>query len=271
MKNPIQQQIQIDVVKKVAHQFLGMEHFSLFGLLMVVLFFLGAGWLPDAGTNLLLPGGTRAVGWWQLSGSFAIFSIFGLLIRHSILHRQQVKIVAGTPPAARILIIFLSSCDKRLWEAFQRGCTLPTPEQLLGTSWEMPLLAIRHHLPRLEQLYVFTSAGEKGTHQQFTLFHQILAGNYPELQTIELTGEGTDFENMAEVHRELDQLYARFDSLSAFTADDIMLDITGGQKSNSIAGALATLAEGRQFQYISTVTKQVLSYDLVIDQRPQAA
>jgi len=73
MKNPIQQHIQIDAVKKVAHQFLGMEQFSLVALFMVAVFFLGAGWLPDAVTNLLLPGGTSKAGWCQLAGSSAIF------------------------------------------------------------------------------------------------------------------------------------------------------------------------------------------------------
>jgi len=129
----------------------------------------------------------------------------------------------------------------------------------------MPLLAIRHHAERLEQLYVFTSSGESGTHHQFQRFHTIVAAAFPKLKVIELTGEGTDFENMAEVHKELDRLYDQFDHLKSYGADDIMLDITGGQKPNSIAGALATLAEGRRFQYVSTVNKKVLCYDLVVD------
>jgi len=129
----------------------------------------------------------------------------------------------------------------------------------------MPFLAIRYHIERLEELYVFTSSGDSGTHHQYRCFHNVVTSNYPKLKIIELTGEGTDFENMAEVHKELDQLYAQLDSLHTFTADDIILDITGGQKPNSIAGALATLAEGRRFQYVSTVNKKVLCYDLVVD------
>lgn len=265
MKNPIQQHIQVNAVKKVAHQFLGMEQFSFVALLMVVVFFLGAGWLPDAGTNLLLPGGEKLVGWWQLAGSSAIFIFFSFVIRHKIKQQQQVRIVASTPPSARILIIFLSSCKSELWEKMQQTSQPAGVGELAGTSWEMPLLAIRHHAERLEQLYVFTSSGEFGTHHQFKRFHEIVVAAYPKLKVIELTGEGTDFENMAEVHKELDQLYDQFDHLKSYGADDIMLDITGGQKPNSIAGALATLAEGRRFQYVSTVNKKVLCYDLVVD------
>lgn len=264
MKNPIQQHIQIDAVKKVAQQFLGMENFSFVALFMVALFFLGAGWLPDAGTNLLLPGGQKAVGFGQLAGSLIVFSIFGLIIRHKIKHQQQVRIVASSPPSARILIVFLSSCRKDILEKLQKSESI-SPEELIGTSWEMPLLAIRHHAERLEQLYVFTSSGDQGTHHQYRYFHDIVAAAYPKLNIIELTGEGTDFENMAEVHKELDQLYDQFDHLACYGSDDIMLDITGGQKPNSIAGALATLADGRRFQYVSTVNKKVLCYDLVVE------
>jgi len=97
MKNPIQQHIQIDALKKVAHQFLGMEQFSLVALLIVALFFLGAGWLPDAATNLLLPGGAKLVGWWQLVGSSTIFILFGFLIRHKIKNSNRCVLW----PAAR--------------------------------------------------------------------------------------------------------------------------------------------------------------------------
>jgi len=97
MKNPIQQHIQIDAVKKVAHQFLGMEQFSLVALFMVAVFFLGAGWLPDAVTNLLLPGGTSKAGWCQLAGSSAIFIFFGFRIRHKIKNKSRY----GLLPAAR--------------------------------------------------------------------------------------------------------------------------------------------------------------------------
>lgn len=264
MKNPIQRHLQADAVKKVAHQLLGMDHFSVIALFMVALFFLGAGWLPDAGTNLLLPGGIKKTGWFQLAGSVIVFTFFGLLIRYNLKKQQQVKIVTSSPPLARILIIFLSTCSKTLWERLQAKEEV-TVEQLVGTSWEMPLLAIEYHQKRLEQLFVFTSAGANGTHHQFKAFHDIIAARYPKLKIIEMTGEGTDFEDMATVHRELDQLYEQFDRLPEYGSQDIILDITGGQKPNSIAGALATLAEGRQFQYVSTVNKKVLCYDLVVD------
>lgn len=268
MKNPIQQHIQVDAVKKVAHQFLGMENFSLIALLMAALFFLGAGWLPDAGTNLLLPGGQKMVGIYQLTGSLIVFSVFGLVISHKIKHQQQVKIVVSSPPSARILIIFLSSCNKQLLETLKCQETALLPEEIEGTSWEMPLLAIRHHAERLEQLYVFTSSGEQGTHQQFNCFHRIVSTAYPKLKIIELTGEGTDFEDMATIYDETDKLYERLDRTGIYASDDIILDITGGQKTNSIAAALATQADGRKFQYVSTKSKQVRSFDLVIEQKP---
>lgn len=265
MKNPIQQRIHVDAVKKVAHQFLGMENFSVVALIMVAIFFIGAGWLPDAFTNILLEDNQIKTGLIQLSGSLAIFIVFGCLIHHKIQHQQQVKIVSSSPPSARILIIFLSSCNKQLLEKLNNPDYHATTEDLTGTSWEMPALALNHHSERLEQLYVFTSSGENGTHHQFGHFHDIMAKNFPKLKIIELTGQGTDFERMAEVYQELDRLYEQLDARQVYGPDDIMLDITGGQKPNSIAGALSTLADGRRFQYVSTINKKVLCYDLVIE------
>ena len=43
---------------------------------------------------------------------------------------------------------------------------------------------------------------------------------------------------------------------------EVLVDITGGKKTNSIAGGIATLAMGRMFQYIGTNDKQVTAYDV---------
>ena len=43
---------------------------------------------------------------------------------------------------------------------------------------------------------------------------------------------------------------------------EILVDITGGQKPPTVAGAVASLGEGRRFQYVSTVNDyKVVTYD----------
>jgi hypothetical protein len=45
-------------------------------------------------------------------------------------------------------------------------------------------------------------------------------------------------------------------------ASDILIDVTGGQKPTSIAGAAVALAEGRCIQYVSTRDYRVRVYDV---------
>lgn len=51
---------------------------------------------------------------------------------------------------------------------------------------------------------------------------------------------------------------------------DILIDVTGGQKTNSIAGAAVALAEGRTIQYVAYEREQqsyqIIAYDVTYDQ-----
>lgn len=269
MQNPIQQRIHIQALKKVAQQFLGMERFNPMGLLMVVLFFLGAGWLPDAVTNLLLPGGNTLAGVFQLTGSAAVFFTFGWIVARKVKEVQQVRVISAIPPSARNLIIFLSTPNPDHMAAIKSSVESGnvSPGIFTKTSWEMPYLAIKHHAERLEELYVFTSSGARGSHQLFDCFKTACKHLFPGIIVQELDEHGIDFEDIEIVHNKLDALYAAFDERNIYGPQDVMIDITGGQKPNSIAGAMATLSEGRRFQYVSKKddSNQVLSYDLVIE------
>lgn len=269
-RNPIQQRIHAEAVKRVAHQFLGMEHFSIWALVAAAAFFWGAGWLPDAFTNLLLPRGEKIAGLIQLAGSVSIFTIFGLILRHKMNEVQQVRVVHSVPAAARVLVLFLSTITAEQTAALERAVADGTfsPESLKKSSWEMPYLAILHHAQRLQNIFVITSAGERGTHLLLPLFTTVVGILFPKVTIEAVLEQGIDFEDVAAVHRAIDELYARLDETRIYGPQDIMVDITGGQKTNSIAAAMATLAEGRRFQYVSTRnTDNVLCYDMVVEKK----
>jgi hypothetical protein len=114
-------------------------------------------------------------------------------------------------------------------------------------------------------LNFFTSNGEDGSHQIFPLFTKIMNKFYPHLRIESLTANGIDFEDIAAIHQRLDKLYDELNEANSYGHNDIMVDVTGGQKTNSIAAAITTLSEGRHFQYLSTKNKEVRSYDLVIE------
>lgn len=44
--------------------------------------------------------------------------------------------------------------------------------------------------------------------------------------------------------------------------DEILIDITGGQKVTTISGAIVALGAGRCFQYISTTDYSIKTYDI---------
>lgn len=54
-----------------------------------------------------------------------------------------------------------------------------------------------------------------------------------------------------------------------FTEDDIVFDVTGGQKAVSIAGAMFAIPNDRHSQYVSTSDYTVKHYDLTYIQNEE--
>lgn len=270
-RNPLTNHLQSENVKRLVRNFLGTEHFSWIALGLAVLFFIMAGWIPDGITNILLPGGDVTQGLCQIFVALSIFSLLGLALSRKIEGPQNIRVEVRVPEAAKVLEIFLSPIGRnpgRERDILGRLAKDETvaPEELNGTSWEMPLIAIKHHLPRLELLVVVTSQGEGGSAQLFHAFKTLVARYCPEASFAieELTAPELNFEDLAGVHSLLDTWYGKVSSLGRHKNHDIITDLTGGQKPASIAAALATLVEGRKFQYVSTTDKKVQSFDLVV-------
>lgn len=268
--NPIQKQLRSEMVIRVARNFLGTEHFSWVALGLAVAFFVMAGWIPDGVTNLLLPGGDRAQGACQFLVAIAVFATLGWLINHQIKKVHKIQVRVEVPEATKVLVVVLSSIGRKeneraLLERLGGGQDVARNE-VDATSWEMPLIALEHHVTRLERLVVVTSQGDGGSHPQFSAFQSLVTKLFPESRFIieELTGPHLNFEDIAGVHKLLDTWYEEASSRGYAGPGDIITDLTGGQKPAGIAVAMASLAEGRRFQYVSTTDKKVQSFDLVV-------
>lgn len=147
-------------------------------------------------------------------------------------------------------------------------------------SWEMPLRAIRYHLGTLETVTLVCSresicqAGlflnicaryDRFKNLSFSLLartgrrlrlHSVTEASFP------CSHEGFDFESFDELSRAIWQLLRKFGKKGYFE-DDIMIDITGGQKPTSIVGASVTFNRRVKAQYIQTNSPwDVLSYDV---------
>ena len=162
-------------------------------------------------------------------------------------------------------------------------------ENRVKWNWEMPLRAINHHLGMLETTTLICS---KDSRKQVHLFLNICR-KYDELSNVRFslllqercklkhldiafTNNVNDFKS--DEFSQFDGLdFERFDELTnAFVyllqldmfksaEEDIMIDITGGQKPTSIVGAAITFNKKIKAQYIQTGGKNhALSYDVIL-------
>jgi hypothetical protein len=260
MKNPIKRKLQAEGLKRLAETFLGKENFSWWAIFYASLIFIVAGWLPDGIAELLR--GEWVECSYKLTLSLAILIFIGYGLKKALKHEGRIEVISRSPSSAKILALFLSPLFRNLkpediQEALNKGDF--SRDMLNGSEWEMPVKAIEFHSP--EVLYVLTSQGDTGTHHLMPLFENIIKKLFPALKIIEFKPGGIEFEDIKEVFSSIEELYKKA-KLNGFKEDDIIVDITGGQKTNSIAAAIATLSIGRKFQYVSTRDKKVLSYDI---------
>lgn len=223
-----------------------------------------------------------------------IFAIFGLLV---VTVFQLAKEAAtrvnldieqtDTPQLCKSLILFLSppGTDK---EWLQQARTNEHEGQIqeeklrqkIQKSWRMPIEAVAYHLDRLEKIVVLSSSDSPGstdgTFRDFALFRDVVQWITRSKKSLQIVGlrelglpedQGVDFENAQAL---VDALNKAFSWLHAQGLKDyeILVDITGGQKVPTVAGAAIALGEGRRFQYVSTRDYKVRTYDITYRSTP---
>ena len=234
----------------------------------IVLFPLFAGWL-----------------WWRASQA-------GEWVTPEVKHDDSPQQVRG-------LILFLSPVGKDL--DLVNELSYPTPDAAESSvllldreqrkrfqgPWRMALEAMAYHRPRLGRVIVIGSStltnkeGKQfeGTEHLVPFFQRLVAaisGAEPlEVESLneaikhlpvapkgsEKWPQGVNFEDVDELFHAIE---AAFQSLHARKVAnyDICVDVTGGQKPPTIAGAIATLAVGRRCQYVSTHDYHVKTFDV---------
>lgn len=261
MKNPIQKRLQAETFRKLAETFLGKKNFSWWAIFYAALVFVVTGWLPDGIAELLrkewIGGGYKTI------VSVVILLFIGFRLKKAVKYKGKVEVVSNVSPLVKVLAVFLSPLYRKLKpDDIQQTLDNETfsIDTLTSTEWEMPVKAIEYHSQgkELSMLYVLTS---KQTHLLMPLFKATIEKLFPTLKVEELEKEGIEFQDIKEVFNSVEKVYAEA-MKNGFKDNEILVDVTGGQATNSIAGAIATLAKGRKFQYVSTRDKDVISYDI---------
>ncbi len=234
-------------------------------LLFAVLSF-AAGWIPDGFTALLLEG-QKGKGIIMLTISSILLTTLGT-IGVWLARELKFDVFEKEPEKKKILILFLSKNSSVTEESLKKAIEIIkklgkedlAPINKLVGNWRMPLEAIKYHLPRLEKIVVVTSPQSS---EQINLFKILVSEVFGKDTAKKILEEKLDnFESIEKLFKKLDEIYKKLNE-SGYRNKDAIIDVTGGQKPISIAGALITFAyTDREFQYVSTNTYKVKSYDV---------
>jgi len=249
-------------------------------ILLFIALMLIAVWLPDSVTLLLhyaIPDNLMPLV--KLIISVILFVIVVLYINQAAKqHFPPLEVKTfDNPPSQKALVIFLSTLSnpEGMIEKFKESpCPVRKRKDDVSSahdaikrhfkswgigpvSWEMPILAISHHYPELEHLYVITSPASDDLYEKFKInIEQIfpdLKGNITPIRKV-------DFENVEAVFNAVDSIFTN----GKHNVKDILVDITSGQKPSSAAAVIPTLSRDRRFQYVGTNDKVVRAYDVEI-------
>lgn len=276
--NPVQKKMQVErTLKRFAENVVGSKSFGWLSVVYLCLFFIASAWFAEGAAeyvDYLLGGCGKAVFNYKLLVSLGIILSFRMFIAN-VAGSDDDKIIVNNDQSlpAKRLVLFLSNFQKFTGGAsslsHSDGITKEFLEKsidnnsfhfdvLLGTSWEMPFRAIQHHISRLQYIVLAASSGGRCSSLESGLFIQLVHALYPDIHIEEKI---VDFENLEQIFDLINQVYEK-SQREGLKERDVLVDITGGQKTNSIAAAIATLAIGRQFEYITTGEKIVRSYDV---------
>ena len=260
-------------IKRFAENLFGEKNTSMRAIIYSMIVLLAISWFPD-GISAIFEYNLSEKGLflcsYKLLFSLFVFGCFGVfLFRAGKIDNGKLAVDRNRPQEVVVLGVFLSTLartkveSKSIEDSIQAAMVNSSFTQGIidGRPWEMPLKAIEYHKGTLKNLFVFTSNGENGTTLLMPLFIKVVNQLYPALIVKEVYAGGMDFESIEDVFANVELFYTQAAQVGC-KEQDILVDITGGQKTNSIAAAVATLLSGREFQYISTGTKDVMAYDV---------
>lgn len=135
------------------------------------------------------------------------------------------------------------------------------------------LRAIACHAGILEQVILLGSTGADGSHTQLRDYERLVhlyAPKPAQKPNVDISQPPVEFEDLHAMEDAFAQCI-RVIMRKPYTEDDIILDVTGGQKTASIAAALATLSRHKlEFQYVRTGgDNSVLAFNVVAEARPK--
>ncbi len=236
--------------KRLIATLLGSSDIGSKTLLIILALMLVFAWLPDA-IALMLPDEPKA--YVMLGTSILILVLIGLYAKR-LKDSYGLDIdIDKNPHQVRYLILFLSKNPSP--DAYKECETI---DALGQNNFKMPFLAIKHHQSRLEKVAVITSSESKSNFEDFKLAAQKLLKDFDSTKLEQY--EVKDFEDAKEVYDKIESVYNRYKKICK-KESEILIDVTGGLKTVSIAASMLVLPNDRQLQYV-TFSGEVKTYNI---------
>lgn len=133
---------------------------------------------------------------------------------------------------------------------------------VLRWNWQQLLRAIVPHATALQRLHLIGSPGARGSFAHLDLCQAFLQAYLPAVRIVK-SGEPIDFEDFNALVRCMQRIIDE-EQQHGMNERDIIIDVTGGFKTTSIAGASITFNSQVTFQYVQTLPpNEVYAYDVV--------
>lgn len=131
-------------------------------------------------------------------------------------------------------------------------------------NWQQLLRALQPHtvFPQLKRVYLIGSPGPGGSFAHLQLCQTLLDSYVPAAEVVQVT-EPIDFEDFNALVQGMRRII-RQEKDQGRHEHDIIIDVTGGVKTASIAGASITFNSQVKFQYVQTFSPyDVYAYDVI--------
>jgi hypothetical protein len=188
-----------------------------------------------------------------------------------------------SPRHVKALVLFLSP-PKKDYNAWNKQADLDEydlneilEKHFKEDPWRMPLEAIAYHLDRLEKVILVPS---KETEKYVSTFQELtktLTQSYSsrkqrkEIEVLSINEFNASFskyidsESVEDQNDIINKVLNQLTGETKIKCEDIIIDITGGKKISSIAGAIVALGMGWRFEYVSTTDYRLREYDITIE------
>lgn len=115
---------------------------------------------------------------------------------------------------------------------------------------DLPLKAIEHHLEKLKYCWLISSKGSLDTAEELAVE---INQRWPQINVFDVHDLIVDPENIESTYDVVNRIYEKMTSSLGLAENEIVADITGGQKPMTAGMALACSTPIRKMQYMKTI------------------